>query len=261
MPRRAQSRARPRAIPRRGIQSVEIGLRVIKALRSSPGPQALKQLAAGADLPASNCHRYLVSLVRAGYVVQDPLTRLYDLGPQLLKSGLAALARLDPLAAGTDALARLVDATGYTGQLAIWAEGVVIVRWMPGRKAVHTNLSVGSTLPLLSSATGRVFLAFLHERRTERHAESEQPGSRAARQRIAAQVRAAGFAQVVGETIPGLSAACAPLLDSGGEAAATMTLVGLADGIAAPAIDALRRASAEVSHLLGWSGASAAFRA
>lgn len=259
---RSPHRTRPTAANRRGIQSVEIGLRVLDALRVSPGPLALKQLAAGADLPPSNCHRYLVSLVRAGFAVQDPLTGQYDLGPQLLKSGLAALARLDPITVGTEALSRLVDETGYTGQLAIWADpGVVIVRWMPGRKAVRTNISVGSTLPLLSSATGRVFLAFLHERRTEQQAESERPGSRAARQKLAAQVRAAGFAQVVGETIPGLSAACAPLLDSSGEAAATMTLVGLADGIAASAIAALRRASAEVSHSIGWSGAFAAFPA
>src|SRR5262249_51267155 len=82
----------------RGIQSVEIGLRVIDAMRVAKGPLALRELASAAQLPTSNCHRYLVSFVRAGYAVQDPLTARYDLGPRLLKAGLAAPSRLDPVA-------------------------------------------------------------------------------------------------------------------------------------------------------------------
>ena len=145
---------------RRGIQSVEIGLRVIEALRRAAGPQTLKELALNSNIPPSNCHRYLVSFVRAGFVSQDPGSGRYDFGAGLLQAGLAALARVDAVSVGTAALTRLVDVSGHTGLLAIWSElGAVIVRWMPGRLAVRTTLSTGSTLPLLSSATGRIFLA------------------------------------------------------------------------------------------------------
>jgi DNA-binding IclR family transcriptional regulator len=263
MKRRVEPKKAETSANRRGIQSVEIGLRVIDALRRSPGPMTLKELAADSRLPASNCHRYLVSFVRVGYVTQDPRSGRYDLGPQLLQAGLAALGRLDPIAVGTDCLTRAVDATGYTGQLAIWADdgggrpGVVIVRWLPGALAVRTSLALGSTLPLLSSATGRVFLAYLPSRRTARQAETER--ARSGRSidvaALAAETRRAGFAQVHGDAIPGLSAACAPLLDATGEAAATLTLIGLADGITPSAIDVLCRAAAEGSHALGWSGA------
>ena len=156
---------------------------------------------------------------------------------------------------GSDALSRLVDEVGYTGQLAIWADpGVVIVRWMPGRLAIRTSLALGSTLPLLSSATGRVLLAFLPARRTAREAERERVATGLEPVALAAETRARGIATVSGVTIPGLSAACAPLLDSQGEAAATMTIIGLADGIAESAITALRRAAEDASHMLGFTG-------
>src|SRR6266481_2145993 len=226
---------------RRGIQSVEIGLRVIEALRQASGPQTLKELAQSSDVPPSNCHRYLVSFVRAGFVSQDPGTARYDLGPQLLQAGLAALSRLDVVAIGTDALTRLVDVSGHTGLLAIWSElGAVIVRWMPGRLAVRTTLSTGSTLPLLSSATGRIFLAYLPKRQTADLAAREMSTRKVDAQAMAAVVRGNGMAQVSGDHIPGLSAIAAPILDAHGEAAAAITLVGLSNGFAPTTIAALR---------------------
>jgi hypothetical protein len=109
MQRRVEPKKAAASANRRGIQSVEIGLRVIDALRKSTGPLTLKELAADSRLPASNCHRYLVSFVRVGYVTQDPLSGRYDLGPELLQAGLAALGRLDPIAVGNDCLARVAE--------------------------------------------------------------------------------------------------------------------------------------------------------
>jgi DNA-binding IclR family transcriptional regulator len=239
---------------RRGIQSVEIGLRVIDALRQASGPQTLKELAQSSDVPPSNCHRYLVSFVRAGFVSQDPGTARYDLGPQLLQAGLAALSRLDVVAIGTDALTRLVDLSGHTGLLAIWADlGAVIVRWMPGRLAVRTTLSTGSMLPLLNSATGRIFLAYLPKRQTQRLVALETPARNRDVEALAASVRANGMAQVSGDHIPGLSAISAPVLDAHGEAAAAITLVGLSSGFAPDTIAALRSTARDASSALGWS--------
>jgi len=247
-PRRAKQGAR------RGIQSVEIGLRVIEALRRAAGPQTLKELALNSNIPPSNCHRYLVSFVRAGFVSQDPGSGRYDFGAGLLQAGLAALARVDAVAVGTDALTRLVDVSGHTGLLAIWSElGAVIVRWMPGRLAVRTTLSTGSTLPLLSSATGRIFLAYLPKRQTADLAAHEMSTRKVDAQAMAAVVRGNGMAQVSGDHIPGLSAIAAPLLDAHGEAAAAITLVGLSNGFASTTIAALRSIASEASGNLGWS--------
>jgi DNA-binding IclR family transcriptional regulator len=238
---------------RRGIQSIEIGVRVIDALREAGAPQSLKELAKAANIPASNCHRYLVSFVRAGFVSQDPATSRYDLGAGLLQAGLAALSRLDVVEIGTNALTRLVDFTGYTGLLAIWADlGPVIVRWMPGRLAIRTTLATGSMMPLLHSATGRIFLAYLPKRQTERLAAKEMTARKADVKAISASVRSQGLAQVSGDHIPGLNAIAAPILDVHGEAAAAITLVGLSDGFAPDTVTALRSVARDASHTLGW---------
>ncbi len=238
---------------RRGIQSVEIGLRVIDVLRAVPGPLSLKALAAAADLPISNCHRYCVSFVRAGYMQQDARSGRYDLGARLIQAGLAALARTDAVAVATEALEVLVDETGNTGQLAIWGDrGPTIIRWITGRSAVRTSVTAGATLPLLTSATGRMFLGFLPRRQTAALAAHEAMAGGGDPDTLASQALALGMGHVAGDHIPGLSAVAAPVLDAFGEAAAVITLVGARDGIMHGATERLRAAATAASIKLGW---------
>ena len=246
---------------RRGIQSIEVGLRIVEALTAATGPQPLKALSQMANIPPSNCHRYLASFVRTGFVIQDTATGRYDLGPLALRAGLAALGRLDPVATGLTALSRLVEETGHTGLLAILGErGAVIVRWLTGRQPVYTSLSMGSTLPLLGSATGRVFLAFLPPEATAgliaQEVKSRDKEHKEHVAALRARVRKSGIAQVSGDLIPGLSAAAAPILDSSGNAAAALTLVGLQDGFSRQTIERLRAIAGEASRDLGLRGSN-----
>ena len=82
----------------KGIQSVEIGLKMLAAVGDAGGPMPLSGLALRAGLSASQAHRYLSSLIAAGMVVQDPRSGLYDLGPGAIRLGLAGIARLDTFA-------------------------------------------------------------------------------------------------------------------------------------------------------------------
>src|SRR5579863_7027721 len=152
---------------RRGIQSVETGLRVLAALAASGGPAPLTALGNRAGLSPSQTHRYLQSLVVSGMAVQDASSR-YDLGPGVIRIGIAALARLNAFTRAEAAMQRFVEETGRTGLLSVWGEaGAVCVRWFPGRPSVVTSLGVGSVMPLLFSATGRVFLGFLSPQEME----------------------------------------------------------------------------------------------
>lgn len=246
--------AAPAHAARRGIQSVEVGLRIIEALRVAQGPQTLKELSTASRIHASNCHRYLVSFARFGFVTQDPATGRYDLGPKILQAGLAAMSRLDSVAIGLEAMNQLVERTGRTALLAIWeGSSAVIIRWMPGRTAVRSTLSVGATMPLLSTATGSVFLAYLPRHQTDAAVAREaQAGSCINPEALAERVRKAGIGQVSGQHIPGLSAVAAPVLDNHGDAAVVLTMVGLSDGFTQEEIDALRAICADASARLGW---------
>ncbi len=146
---------------RRGIQSVDTGMRLLEVLEKSDGPLALKDLSAAAELDPSSAHRYLASFARVGLVRQDTDSR-YDFGPLALHIGLAAIRRLDPVQLTERALPELVAQTGFTALLSVWSNrGPTVVHWERSRTPFVTNLGLGSVLPIANSATGTVLVAFL----------------------------------------------------------------------------------------------------
>ena len=78
-----------------GVQSLEVGMGILKAMVFGKRSMMLKDIAAAADMPPSKAHRYLVSLIRSGLVEQDPLTSRYNLGPFALNIGLVAIVQDD----------------------------------------------------------------------------------------------------------------------------------------------------------------------
>jgi DNA-binding IclR family transcriptional regulator len=243
--------------PRRGIQSIDTGIRLLEALEKSDGPLALKELSARADLDPSSAHRYLASFVRCGLVRQDPDTR-YDFGPLALHMGLAAVRRLDPVQLIEQSLPALVAQTGYTALLTVWSNrGPTVVHWQRSRNPFVTNLGLGSVLPITRSATGAVLVAFLPEAVTADAIAAEarrEEVDRAAFTRAVERARKTRLAFVDSSVIPGLSAASCPVLQWNGEAAAAVTLIGPGRDLAKPshpAVVALRRLCDRLSRDFG----------
>jgi DNA-binding IclR family transcriptional regulator len=213
---------------RSGIQSVGIGLRVLDVLASLNGGAQLGAIAAAADLSSSQAHRYLASLIAAGMAQQDPSSGRYELGPGALKLGLAALSRIDSFRESVRGLTEFVAATGRTVQMtALGPTGPIVVRWITGIPAISTSLMVGAPLPLLTSATGHVFLAFSAPNTTREMVEREtQPYLKPTDvEAIRMRVRRDGFSTLQGDLIPGLRAIAVPIFDLQGEVVFTATML------------------------------------
>lgn len=232
---------------RRGIGSVDTAMTILAAFSAAPGPLSLSDIARRTGMAASKLHRYLTSLVNSGMLIQPERSGAYDLGPFAATIGLAGLARNDFVNRAADALPDLVAATGATAMLSVWgSKGATVVRWERGPNFVVTALGLGATLPLMNSATGRVFLGFLPGDVTAPHVA----GNRAGIARMAAETRSMGYATVGGDLIPGLHAAAAPVLDWQGEAAAVITLIGTNPAVTVPqgkTVSALRETCRAVS--------------
>ncbi len=202
---------------RKGIQSVEVGLRVLEALVSLGEPATLRAVAQASGVSGSQAHRYLSSLIAAGMAQQDVLSGRYDLGPAALQLGLGALARIDAFKITDGAITEFVQRTGLTVQIAAFGViGPTIVRWHMGRPAVMTSFNVGSVLPLLFSATGQIFLSFTPESETEILLEREMASSGMNRAQVDAlreRIRSEGRAVAEGSMIPGLHAVAYPIFD------------------------------------------------
>ena len=65
----------------RGIQSVEVGGRLLLALVHEGRPMALKDLAQAAGMAPAKAHPYLVSFGKLGLIAQDESSGRYGLGP------------------------------------------------------------------------------------------------------------------------------------------------------------------------------------
>ena len=227
---------------RRGIQSVEVGIPLLKALQTASTSLTLTALSESACMPVSQAHRYLASYVRAGLVRQDPRSREYQLGPTALSLGLAVLSQLNLISLAGEAAGAVAESTGHTTLVSVWSErGAVIVRSLRGQQPVVTSLTLGSVLPPLSSATGQIFLAYLPRTATAQAVRIEQRS----RQRLNAttmsepqidqlidKVRTRGTAWIDSDYIPGLRAISCPILDCHGEAAAAMTLISATENVA-----------------------------
>jgi DNA-binding IclR family transcriptional regulator len=254
---------------RAGIQSVEVGFGLLEVLSQARGPLMLRDLAAAAGMSAAKAHRYLVSFQRLQLVVQDTGTR-YDLGPAALKLGLASLSRLDAVKLARERVAELVQKIGHTLALAVWGNhGPTIVHWEESPQAVTVNLRLGDVMPLLSSATGRCFAAYLSKdaitpllkdeiARAQKQARRDVPATLSDARAMLDEVRQRGAARVVDTLLPGIVGFCVPVFDSDGHIALGIVALG-PTGTFDPAwngaVDVpLRAAAARLSRDLGWHG-------
>jgi DNA-binding IclR family transcriptional regulator len=232
---------------RRGIQSIDTGIRLLEVMEKADGALALKELSARAEMDPSSAHRYLASFVRCGLVRQDSDSR-YDFGPLALHIGLAAVRRLDPVQITERALPELVKETGFTALLCVWSNrGPTVVHWQRSPTPFVTNLGLGSVLPVSRSATGTMFVAFLPQTVTADAVAAEakrEPVDREALARAVERAKKTRLAFVDNTVIPGLAAAASPVLQWNGQAAAVVTLIGPDPELARashPAAGALRR--------------------
>jgi DNA-binding IclR family transcriptional regulator len=223
---------------RAGIQSVEVGFALLDVLSKAPGPLMLRDLAAAAGMSAAKAHRYLVSFQRLQLVVQDAGSTRYDLGPASLKLGLASLSRLDAVKLARERIIGLMEQIGHTLALAVWGNhGPTIVHWEESPQAVTVNLRLGDVMPLLSSATGRCFAAYLSKEaitpllkdeiaRAQRQGRADVPGSLAEARAMLDEVRQRGSSRVVDTLLPGIVGFCAPVFDSDGHIALGIVALG-----------------------------------
>jgi DNA-binding IclR family transcriptional regulator len=198
-----------------------------------------------------------VSLVRTRLVETGARAGTYDLGSGALEMGLEALARLDIVEIAGARLKALAEETGETVLLSVWGNrGPVIIRMLETGQPVTVNVRVGSVLPLLRSATGRVFLTWLPAVQVEAVLAFERDRDGPAPEQLKASVRRYGLARVDGDLLPGVAALAAPVFAHDGSIAAAITVLGpegrIDIGWGSEVAGALRWTGSELSARLGY---------
>jgi DNA-binding IclR family transcriptional regulator len=211
---------------RSGVQSVGVGAALLRALADAGGPEPLGVLARAANMTPAKAHRYLVSFVQAGLVVQSERSGNYDLGPLATRLGLAAIDRFDVVRVAGERLGELRDAVDATTLIALWTDlGATVARIALSSHPVTLAVRIGTTFPTFTTATGRIFLAF-GEQNHVKHVVDEASAEEIARiGNLREEIRSAGMASVDQTFLVGVQALSAPLFHTDGALAAAVTVL------------------------------------
>ena len=261
----------------RGIQSVEVGGKLLIALVDAGRPMALKDLAREAAMSPAKAHPYLVSFGKLGLITQDDSSARYALGPLALQLGLISLQQFEPVRLATAHLPELAQALGHTTAIVVWGNrGATIVRVEEAPTAVHVNMRHGTVMSLRGTASGMLFAAHLRREQVQAALADEHAASLDEQGRLRpatlktpvdptleakwAEIRRHGISRISGGAVPGVSAMAAPVFDEDGRIVLGLTAIGptavfdsrLEGNVAL----ALRQTGRELSRQLGASDTS-----
>lgn len=216
------------------IESVENAARVLLMLRSQTLLK-VAEVAAELGIARSSAHRMLTTLQSQGLLRQDPTTRGYAAGPQLVQIGVAVIGAVDLRSSARATIERLNQVIGETVHLIVLdGSTIVFVDGIEGRHAIRAAERTGDRAPAHASAAGKVLLAALtREQLRERYTAgrlhggtSESVTSRRALEDELEVVRQRGYALNLGESELGLHAIAVPVRDSAGVVRAAISISG-----------------------------------
>jgi DNA-binding IclR family transcriptional regulator len=239
----------------KGVQSIELGTRLLAALAAARKPLSLTELAKAADMSRSKARRYLVSYLRTGFVEQDESGARYDLSAFAIHLGLSALDRRDLFRTARKHMQALCETLRLASSLVVWTEiGPRVLHFEEGDTGVMRLMAQrGGTLSLARTAAGRVFAAWLPETVTRPFLEKDQvPEDFSA---ILEEIRKQKLSRLVGYPAKGICVMAAPIFEYGNQVVGALVLIGAREHFDSawngPPAQALRRAAQEISYAMG----------
>ena len=216
-----------------GVRSVQLAIDVMEAVAFADDELGVTQIAERLKMTKGSVHRHLQTLVERGYLIQNPSTARYAIGP---KSRLLAqhapdvdLARLaeGPMRQLRDEIDQPVVLSEMTPR------GALVLNKLSGSSPIEIYVRPGSELGFHASAQGKVMLAFAP--RTFRERVLAKPLQRFTDKTIISprkieqelqEVVRLGYASAPEQAMLGLNALAAPIFDAQDACVAAVALVG-----------------------------------
>jgi len=213
------------------VQSLERGLAVIKSFDEAHPEQTLADVAKATGLDRAAARRFLLTLESLGYVEHGG--KLFRLRPQTLQLGYAYLSSLPWWRSAQRISEHLTGRIGISSAVGVLdRHDVVYVAYASARRfPLLLNRSVGTHLPAITSAVGRVMVAALSKEEERAWLasvtlERYTPLTRTSRTEIGRaldEVRKSGFSIVDQELEIGLRSVGVPIRNKGGAVVAGLS--------------------------------------
>lgn len=225
-------RARSGAKRAAGSQSLERGLDILEMIEAEGGDIGVREIARRRGLSPTIVQRLVSSLALRGYIEKNGETARYRLGPRSLALGASGERGVDYVATARRELDRMAHEHQLNGFVAVLRGGrAIYLQAVQADGPVAIRVSLGSEMPLHSTAAGKVLLASLDDAAARKlighrklaaitpHTITDPAVLLAS----LAKVRRQGYATVVEENIPGILSVGAPITDRGGTVVAALS--------------------------------------
>src|SRR5580693_3046238 len=213
------------------VQSLDRGLAVIRAFGPDRERLSLSEVARETGLTRAAARRFLLTLVKLGYVRNDG--REFSLRPRVLELGYAYLSGLGMPEVAAPHLEELVAQVRESSSISVLdSQHIVYVARVPTKRIMTVSISVGTRFPAYATSMGRVLLAGLSEDDLSRYLAEADLAPITGRtvtdpdrlREILRDVAKQGYAIVDQELEEGLRAVAAPIHGAGGAVTAAINL-------------------------------------
>ena len=200
------------------VQSLDRGLAVIRAFGPDRERLSLSEVARATGLTRAAARRFLLTLVKLGYVRSDG--REFSLRPRVLELGYAYLSGLALPEVAAPHMEELVARLHESSSISVLdGHHIVYLVRVPTKRIMTVAISVGTRFPAYATSMGRVLLAAMSEDELDRYlaeAALEPFTSRTVTdpgqlREIVRDVARQGYAIVDQELEEGLRAVAAPI--------------------------------------------------
>lgn len=210
--------------------ALEKGLDIIETLARRDGAMSLRQIAEELGRSKSEIFRMVAVLLERGYIVRDPESEDLVLTNRLFDLGMRTPRMRDLVTEAVPVMRRLAEEVGHTPHLVVVHRGETVVSaFVPGGIDMNFSLKLGYHRPAIDATSGQVIIAFQPPELGERMiAESRRlmqtAPDDAALRRDLARIRETGHEMRDSRDFAGITDICAPILDTQGEAIASIII-------------------------------------
>jgi IclR family transcriptional regulator, pca regulon regulatory protein len=213
------------------VQSLDRGLAVIRAFGPDRERLSLSEVARATGLTRAATRRFLLTLVRLGYVRNDG--REFSLRPRVLELGYAYLSGLGMPEVAAPHLEELVAQVRESSSVSVLdGHYIVYVARVPTKRIMTVSISVGTRFPAYATSMGRVLLAGMSDDDLDTYLAEADFAPMTDRtvtdperlREILSEVRRQGYAIVDQELEEGLRAIAAPIHGAGGAVTAAINV-------------------------------------
>ena len=213
--------------PGLGPGPINRALGLLKLLAESDDPLSVRDVAVALDLPPSSSHRLLHQFIGAGFVVADPASKRYRIGPELHRVAALIQSRSNLATTVQPVLDELTAACDEASLFAVFDRATATVAFVAkadSSQALSYRINLNTPVSAYWGSSSQVILSYLPEPDLRRVLAAAHPSPVGGRPPMAegafrtqlAEIRERGWILTKGEKLPGAVGTSAAVFGAAG---------------------------------------------